>query len=213
MDSRKSMRHFYCKDSLWETFESMAADFAVSVDYLINEAMRHYAKNKGYQVGERTLSQPPVDGGTAPVTVELSQLAMPAIKRPPLPPPLPPTLTTDTARSKRPSGNFSLTDPFADSGEEAAAMTLYILFENEKIPVTKDQFIIGRVSKLCDLTIKDANVSRKHAAIIRRNNNYYIKDLGSTNGIEYNGMRIDNKRIDEGDTFHICEHVLTFTFK
>jgi len=212
MDSRKSMRHFYCKDSLWETFESMAADFAVSVDYLINEAMRHYAKNKGYQVGERTLSQPPVDGGTAPVTVELSQLAISASQKRPLPPPLP-GLTTETARSKRPSGSFSLTDPFTDSTEESAAMTLYILFEGEKHAVTKDQFIIGRVSKLCDLVIKDANVSRKHAAIIRRNNNYYIKDLGSTNGIEYNGMRIDNKRIDEGDVFHICEHVLTFTFR
>lgn len=212
MDSRKSMRHFYCKDSLWETFENMATDFSVSVDYLINEAMRYYAKNKGYQVGERSITQPPSDGGTLPVTVELSQLALSSSpKRPPLPPL--PHITTDTARSKRPSGNFSLSDPFMDSGTNTATMTLFILFEGEKIPVTKEQFIIGRVSRLCDLTIKDANVSRKHAAIIRRNNNYYIKDLGSTNGIEYNGMRIDNKRIDEGDTFHICDHVLTFTFK
>jgi len=207
MDSRKSMRHFYCKDVLWDTFESMATDFAVSVDYLINESMRHYAKNKGYQVGERTTSQP--DGTAAPVTVEMSQLLSPR-KLPPLP--VPPT--TDTARSKRPSGNFSLgPDLFTDPGDEPAILTLYIMFEGEKIPVTKDQFIIGRVSKLCDLTLKDANVSRKHAAIIRKNNNYYIKDLGSTNGIEYNGMRIDNKRIDEGDTFSICEHAFSFTFK
>ncbi len=207
MDSRKSMRHFYCKDVLWDTFDSMATDFAVSVDYLINEAMRHYAKNKGYQVGERTTSQP--DMGTAPVTVEMSQLVQPRKL-----PPLPPQVTSDTQRGKKPSGNFNLgADLFTDPGDEPAILTLYILFEGEKIPVTKDQFIIGRVSKLCDLTLKDANVSRKHAAIIRKNSNYYIKDLGSTNGIEYNGMRIDNKRIDEGDVFNICEHTLSFTFK
>jgi hypothetical protein len=25
-------------------------------------------------------------------------------------------------------------------------------------------------------------------------------------------MRIDNKRIDEGDVFHICEHELRFSY-
>ena len=29
--SRKTMRHFYCRDVLWETFEAMAADFDCSV--------------------------------------------------------------------------------------------------------------------------------------------------------------------------------------
>ena len=55
---------------------------------------------------------------------------------------------------------------------------------------------------------KDGNISRKHAAVIRRNGVYYIKDLGSTNGIDYKGMRIDNKRIDEGDLFHLCDYEL-----
>ena len=48
--SRKTMRHFYCRDVLWETFEAMAADFDCSVDYLVNEAMRIYARSKNYQV-------------------------------------------------------------------------------------------------------------------------------------------------------------------
>ena len=80
-------------------------------------------------------------------------------------------------------------------------------------PVTKDQFIIGRGSKTSDLPIKDGNISRKHAAVIRRNGTFYIKDLGSTNGIDYKGMRIDNKRIDEGDIFHICDYELRFTYR
>ena len=73
--------------------------------------------------------------------------------------------------------------------------------------------MIGRGSKTADLAIKDGNISRKHAVVLRRNGVYYIKDLGSTNGIEYKGMRIDNKRIDEGDVFSICDYEIKFTYQ
>jgi pSer/pThr/pTyr-binding forkhead associated (FHA) protein len=95
----------------------------------------------------------------------------------------------------------------------AAVPTLFLLFNNQRYPIAKDQFIIGRGSKSSDLAIKDGNISRKHAAVIRRNGTYYIKDLGSTNGIDYKGMRIDNKRIDEGDVFHLCDYELRFTYR
>src|ERR1700690_2124971 len=49
--SKKTMRHFYCRDVLWETFEQMANDFDCSINYLINEAMRFYARSKNYQAG------------------------------------------------------------------------------------------------------------------------------------------------------------------
>jgi pSer/pThr/pTyr-binding forkhead associated (FHA) protein len=94
-----------------------------------------------------------------------------------------------------------------------SAATLYLIYNNQRYPITKDQFIIGRGSKTSDLPIKDGNISRKHAAVIRRNGTYYIKDLGSTNGIDYKGMRIDNKRIDEGDVFHLCDYELRFTYR
>jgi hypothetical protein len=94
-----------------------------------------------------------------------------------------------------------------------AGPTLFLVFNNQRIPIEKDQFIIGRGSKTSDLAIKDGNISRKHAAVIRRNGTFYIKDLGSTNGIDYKGMRIDNKRIDEGDVFHLCDYELRFTYR
>ena len=95
----------------------------------------------------------------------------------------------------------------------APETTLYLLYNNNRYPVTEDQFIIGRGSKTSDLPIKDGNISRKHAAVIRRNGTFYIKDLGSTNGIEYKGLRIDNKRIDEGDVFMLCDYELRFTYR
>ena len=79
--------------------------------------------------------------------------------------------------------------------------------------MTKDEFIIGRGSKTSDLAIKDGNVSRKHAAVVFRGGAHYIQDCGSTNGIEFNGMRIDNKKIEEGDVFHICDYELRFTYR
>src|SRR3982751_3563372 len=58
--SKKTMRHFYCRDVLWETFEQMANDFDCSIDYLVNEAMRYYARSKNYQSpgGPQTSGQP-----------------------------------------------------------------------------------------------------------------------------------------------------------
>jgi pSer/pThr/pTyr-binding forkhead associated (FHA) protein len=88
-----------------------------------------------------------------------------------------------------------------------------LIFGNERHVVDKDQFIIGRGAKSSDLAIRDGNISRKHAAVVRRNGVYYMKDLGSTNGIDFNGTRIDNKRIEEGDVFSICEYRLKFTYK
>src|SRR5262245_40995306 len=63
--SKKTMRHFYCRDVLWETFEQMANDFDCSIDYLVNEAMRYYARSKNYQSpgGPQMTGGQPVPGG------------------------------------------------------------------------------------------------------------------------------------------------------
>lgn len=93
-----------------------------------------------------------------------------------------------------------------------ARTQLYVIFNGQKIPVTKDEFIIGRGSKSADLAIKDGNISRRHAAVVFHNGAYYMKDLGSTNGIEYQGRRFDTKHIEEGDTFRMCDYELRFTY-
>src|SRR5579872_949999 len=88
--SKKTMRHFYCRDVLWETFEQMANDFDCSIDYLVNEAMRFYARSKNYQAGTVPPTQPPPpspQGGNG--------AAAPRQPRPPMPPP--PTSQAGTA--------------------------------------------------------------------------------------------------------------------
>lgn len=104
--------------------------------------------------------------------------------------------------------------PPAPSNEpgQTPAPPLYLIFDNRKYRIDKEQFIIGRGVKSSDLPIRDGNISRKHCAVVRRNGAYFIKDLGSTNGIDFNGNRVDNRRIEEGDTFFLCEYQLRFTF-
>jgi hypothetical protein len=193
--SKKTMRHFYCRDVLWETFEQMANDFDCSIDYLINEGMRYYARSKNYQS-----SMAPGRGPSMPTNAP----PMNRDGRPPMPTNPPPPVPH--------RGHASHPPPMAPP-VASGANTLFLIFNNQRYPVAKDQFIIGRGSKTSDLPIKDGNISRKHAAVIRRNGTFYIKDLGSTNGIDYKGMRIDNKRIDEGDIFHICDYELRFTYR
>ncbi len=208
------MRHFYCRDVLWETFEQMANDFDCAIDYLINEAMRYYASSKNYMPRQAAAAAPAAK--PKPPTRPSSRAAAP-----PAPPPrraAPPPPMGVRRSQQRGSASFSsgLSHPIRPTPQPTAQATtpvLYLIYRNQRYPVDKDQFILGRGSKTSDLPIKDGNISRKHAAVIRRNGVYYIKDLGSTNGIDYKGMRIDNKRIEEGDVFHMCDHEIRFTFK
>ena len=90
---------------------------------------------------------------------------------------------------------------------------LQAFYGGQKFPVNKDRFIIGRGKQSSDLTIKDPNVSRQHAMVEFLNGQYYMVDMGSTNGVEYNGQRIARKAIAEGDLFRICDHEIRFSYR
>jgi hypothetical protein len=264
--SKKTMRHFYCRDVLWETFEQMANDFDCSIDYLVNEAMRYYARSKNYQSpgapggnGPGATVPPPMGqpgngapsnhfgGNNAAPSPKPNQRTNAQTSQPPMSgagasamgsngagmqqrrpaPPTPGYNARNPNNTAGPTSHMPSSSPHAapapmpppNNNNNApppmagAGPTLFLIYNGQRYPVTKDQFIIGRGSKTAYLPIKDGNISRKHAAVIRRNGTFYIKDLGSTNGIDYKGMRIDNKRIDEGDVFHLCDYELRFTYR
>ena len=198
---RKTLRHFYCSDMIWQMFEQMSEAKDRGVDELVNEAMQVYAEQGGYLVGPDTDAQP-------------SGLYVPDPSRvPAVPPPLPAARMTAhyAGRPPLPPGPPVAVPPPVPGA--AGAPPLYLIFGNQKLIVDKEQFIIGRGSKTSDLPIRDGNISRKHAAVIRRGNDYYIKDLGSTNGIDFNGERIEARKIEEGDVYSICDYQFRFTFR
>lgn len=68
--------------------------------------------------------------------------------------------------------------------------------------VTKRVVLIGR-SRQCDLVLADPNVSRRHAELRQRGNDYLIVDLDSTNGVEVNGQKVKTKVLQNGDLINL----------
>src|SRR5208282_2905037 len=90
--NKKSPRTFQCRDVLWETFEQMSRELECSVDYLINEAMKQYARQRGH--GAQRTPYPsgrlPDWGGPAapqPAAAPVSPMRSPVARPLPGPPP------------------------------------------------------------------------------------------------------------------------------
>lgn len=232
---KKTLQSFHARTALWQRFVQRAEEMDCSVDYLVNEAMRQYAASQGFLetgTGEAPAPSPPRPGKEPPPTVrgKAAGLPRPGGGRAPAPParrseaggpslPRPGGSGAGQAPqaprppSMRPSRPPPPPRPSGDTGASGVQRPpLTMVFQGRKIPILQDQFIIGRGSKSSDLAIKDANISRKHAAVIFHNGAYYMKDLGSTNGIDFDGKPVDSKRIDEGDVFTVCGYDLHFTY-
>ena len=188
--NKKTQRSFQSRDYLWEIFERMSGELECSADYLINEAMRQYARSRNY--GIRGATTPGISGAPSEAEPAVVPAALPSAPPPPPAEPEPAVVAAAPVDGQRP--------------------LLFIIFNGQKIPVSKDSFVVGRSSKSADLAIKDGNISRRHAEIVFIDGTYSMRDLGSTNGVEYAGQRIDSQLIKEGDIFQICDYSLQFTY-
>ncbi|MEZ4373024.1 MAG: FHA domain-containing protein [Polyangiaceae bacterium] len=292
--NKKTPRSFQCRDALWVRFEQMAQELECSVDYLINDAMKQYARQRGYSAGQPAGAAAPLPPGPpsaappprsskappppsrsgpppAPPAPPTSRRAppppppgappppppmgaapppppppppgasrvpppptgrAPAPPAPPAPPPAPPAPPPMRSGPPAPPPPMPQAAPPPPPPPPAAppppppaqrmappapqgynpAPALFVEYEGTRFPVTKERFIIGRGKQSSDLTIKDPNVSRQHAMIEFLNGQYYMVDMGSTNGIEHQGQRVQRKVINEGDFFKVCDHEMRFTF-
>jgi hypothetical protein len=229
--NKKIARNFQCREALWTKFEQMAKELECSVDYLINDAMKQYARQRGYggaAVAGSPSMPPPPTGQQAHVAPPPPVTAAPAVAAPPArhmtPPPAPPPKRAGAApppppppiggarRGPPPLAPSRSMPPARTGSAHPAGLNLTIQYQGESFPVTKDRFIIGRGKQTSDLTIKDPNVSRQHAMIEFSGGQYYIVDMGSTNGVEFNGQRVARKVINEGDSFKVCDHELRFSY-
>jgi len=74
---------------------------------------------------------------------------------------------------------------------------------------SKDNVIIGR-SNECDIVVNDAGVSRKHLKVYKFRGEYYVEDLGSTNGTFVNQHRIRSKtKLQLSDTIYVGLHAFS----
>jgi len=107
-------------------------------------------------------------------------------------------------------GGVDIEDPSADSG---AGPALYLMAEGGELDrIAKDRFVIGR-GKHCDFVINSGKVSREHAVILRDGNEFFIEDLGSSNGTWFNKQRIKRRKIEDGDEYFICSDKVKFLYR
>ena len=156
-----------------------------------------------------------MSGGYAPPPMP------PSMQQPPMPPsmqqpPPPPPPAYGGMQQPPPPAPMPAAPPPAQGpapGTGAGSPTLAAFYAGQRFVVNKDRFIIGRGKQSSDLTIKDPNVSRQHAMVEFLNGQYYMVDMGSTNGVEYNSQRIARKAIAEGDLYRICDHEVRFSYR
>jgi hypothetical protein len=74
----------------------------------------------------------------------------------------------------------------------------------------KNRAVLGR-SREVDVQIEDPNVSRRHAEVVQQGSTWWVIDLGSTNGVEVDGRRVQRAKLEDGTSFVIGETTVTFT--
>lgn len=70
------------------------------------------------------------------------------------------------------------------------------------ILLDKPILLIGRHPE-CDIQIDSRKISRRHCCIAQVSDYFIVRDLGSTNGIRINGIRVIEGRLTSGDELTI----------
>lgn len=108
-------------------------------------------------------------------------------------------------------------DPARYSLDEALAMRaraghacLLDIESDREMMIGKQRWGIGRHPSN-ELPLNDAYVSRFHARITDENDQYYLEDLGSTNGTLINGAALTSRRpLSHGDKIRIGKSEFIF---
>jgi hypothetical protein len=112
----------------------------------------------------------------------------------------------DSAPASQPEpGATMVYKPVQQPTEAASAVDLgveresaFLKWDGQRREITSRRMVMGR-SKECDIQIADPNVSRRHAEVRQEETSFWIVDLGSTNGMEVNGTRLRQAKLEDGD--------------
>jgi hypothetical protein len=97
--------------------------------------------------------------------------------------------------------------------DAGGAPALYMMLEGGELDrIAKERFVIGR-GKHCDFVINSGKVSREHAVIVRDAGEFFLEDLGSSNGTWFNKQRIKRRKIEDGDEYFICSEKVKFVYR
>jgi pSer/pThr/pTyr-binding forkhead associated (FHA) protein len=89
---------------------------------------------------------------------------------------------------------------------------LVSLTDGPSIVIDKPILLIGRHAE-CDIQIDSRKISRRHCCIAQVADYLIVRDLGSTNGIRINGVRVVEGRLNENDELMIGGHRYRVTWQ
>jgi pSer/pThr/pTyr-binding forkhead associated (FHA) protein len=126
------------------------------------------------------------------------------------------------AQSEPPPGTTTATYKIGETGEieevqlqnvVAGGATLVIRSgggrAGETFPLQGERLTVGRRPD-SDIFLDDITVSRDHAVIVRRGDDYHLDDCGSLNGTYVNRSRIESHRLSDGDELQVGKYQLAF---
>ena len=180
--------------------ESLVTELA---DYL-----SEHARREGYSL----LSTPRVvleededlEVGEFGIATRMVQPQRPRERPAPTPPPI------DTKIFKpAPAATAAVTPDEAQELGLAHEPRAFIRMGGKRHELAAGPVVLGR-SRESDITVEDANVSRRHAEIRREDGAYWIVDLDSTNGTEVNGKRVDRAKLEHDDVIVLGKTELVF---
>ena len=117
----------------------------------------------------------------------------------------------DSASGEEPPADVDMGGVDVDEGGGGPA--LYLMAEGGELDkIGKDRFVIGR-GKHCDFVINSGKVSREHAVVVREGSDFFVEDLGSSNGTWFNKQRIKRRKIEDGDEYFICSEKVKFVYR
>jgi hypothetical protein len=79
----------------------------------------------------------------------------------------------------------------------------------ESFPLERDRLTVGRRPD-SDIFLDDVTVSRDHAILVRRGDEYYLDDCGSLNGTYVNRRRIESHHLADGDELQVGKYKLAY---
>ena len=79
----------------------------------------------------------------------------------------------------------------------------------ESFPIEGERMSIGRRPDSA-VFLDDITVSRDHALLIRRGDDWHLDDCGSLNGTYVNRERIESHRLEEGDELQVGKYKLSY---
>jgi hypothetical protein len=158
--------------------------------------------------------KPPAPPADLDATAYMS--ASPSDTAPPLgPPPELTVIVPDDATRLMPAGDLPKATPPAEEFEGQTILVPMAALIAEPGSMPQTEYRLGAVNYLGraednQVQIMSPEVSRKHAVITAVGSGFELKDLGSQNGVNVNGVRTNLRTLVDGDRVEIAGIALVF---